>query len=338
MKIIQLAIIMLAFAIGLTRRAEAQKYPPMPIDPAKAAAWSPAVLPGKGLMEHDFLYAGEAKERKVFIVKKGQIVWTYDDPQGKGEISDAVMLSNGNVLIAHQFAVKLIAPDKKLLWNYDAPNGSEIHTAMPIGHEHVLYVQNGSPAMAKVVNIATGKTKLEFELPVKNKSVHGQFRHARITADGKLLVAHMDSGKVCEYDAQGKETWTIPAPGVWGVQPLKNGNVLITSRAGVREVTHDGKTVLMIAPSDLADYKLANLQLAWRLPNGNTVLNNWQNAWTKDSGIESGRAVQALEIAPDKKVVWALRSWKEPNLGPATTIQFLEESSAPEDVSFGGIR
>ena len=34
--------------------------------------------------------------------------------------------------------------------------------------------------------------------------------------------------------------------------------------------------------------------------------------------------VQAIEVTPDKKVVWALRSWEAPtDLGPATTIQVL---------------
>ena len=86
-------------------------------------------LPGKGLAQHDFLYAGESPDRKIFIVRQGRIVWSYDDPTGKGEISDAVMLSNGNVLFAHQFGVTEITPEKTVVWNYDAPTGYEIHTA-----------------------------------------------------------------------------------------------------------------------------------------------------------------------------------------------------------------
>ena len=208
---------------------------PKPIDNTPAA---PEVLPGKGLAEHDFFYAGEAKDRKMYIVRKGAVVWSYDDPEGKGEISDAVLLSNGNVALAHQFAVKVISPEKKVLWNYDAPAGTEIHTVQMIGKDHVLFIQNGDPAMVKVVNITTGETRKEFPIPVRNpKSVHGQFRHARLTAAGTLLVAHMDFGKVCEYNADGKEVWSFPAENPWGVTPLKNGNVLITDRRGSREVT-----------------------------------------------------------------------------------------------------
>jgi len=184
---------------------------------AENSATKAQVLPGKGLAQHDFLYAGESKQRRAFIVRKGQVVWSYDDPMGRGEISDAVLLSNGNLLLAHQFAVKLISPEKKVLWNLEAPKGTEIHTAMPVGTEHVLYVQNGDPALVRVVNIKTGETKKEFQVPVGNpKGVHGQFRHGRITARGTLLLAHMDMKKVCEYDADGKEVRSFPASNPWG--------------------------------------------------------------------------------------------------------------------------
>lgn len=309
--------------------------------PAITPLPSPAAeaLPGKGLAQHDFLYAGESKNRRAFIVRKGEVVWSYDDPAGRGEVSDAVLLSNGSLLIAHQYAVKLISPEKKVLWNVDAPKGAEIHTAMPIGTEHVLYVQNGDPAWVRVVNIKTGETKKEFTIPTGNpKSVHGHFRHARITPWGTLLVAHMDMKKVCEYDATGKEVWSFTANGPWGANPLKNGNVLITDRESIREVTHQGEVVHTITPADSPDFKLSSLQLAWRLPNGNTLVNNWFNEWNGTGQVDrTNPPVQAVEFTPDKKIVWVLRSWENPDLGPATTIQVLDEADAPESVSFGEI-
>ena len=112
----------------------------------------PAVLPGKGLAQHDFFYAGEAKSQDMYIVRKGRVAWEFHDGAAKGEISDAVLLSNGSVLFAHQFGVTLIDREKKVLWHYDAPQGTEVHTAQPIGKERVLYVQNGDPAKVVVVN------------------------------------------------------------------------------------------------------------------------------------------------------------------------------------------
>jgi hypothetical protein len=232
-----------------------------------------------------------------------------------------------------------------VVWNYEPPAGHEVHTAVPIGMDRVLYIENGDPsAVLRVVNIRTGAVEKEFPLQVKHPvQVHPQFRHARLTAQGTLLVAHMDLGKVVEYDAEGKELWSFPAPGAWSANPLANGNVLITDRVGVREVTRRGDTVWSWTPADAPGYKFASLQNAWRLKNGDTVINNWVNEWTKNADNAPG-SVQAIEVTPEKKIVWALREWgtgadSTANLGPATSIQFLDQGdAAAEDVHFGEIR
>ena len=133
---------------------------------ALAATPAPNALPGKGLAEHDFFYAGEAKEENMYIIKGGRIVWSYTHP-GRGEISDAILLPNNNVLFAHQYAITEVTADKKVVWNYDAPPNTEIHTAQPFGTNSVWFVQNGDPAKFMIVNKTSGKTEREFILPVK---------------------------------------------------------------------------------------------------------------------------------------------------------------------------
>ncbi len=306
---------------------------------------SPATLPGKGLAEHDFLYAGESANRRIYIVRNGQVAWSYDDPAGKGEISDAVQLSNGNILFAHQFGITELSPDKKVLWHYDVPAGHEVHTAIPIGATHVLFVQNGDPAVLRVINTTTNAVEKELPLQVANpKNTHLQFRHARLTSKGTILIAHMDSNKVVEYDSDGKELWSFPAPSAWSVEPLANGNVLIIDRTGVREITRRGDAVWSWLRTDTPDYRMSSLQEAWRLPNGNTVINNWSTPRQRPGDpafAPTQLPVQAIELTPDKKVVWALRAWDNPNLGASTTFQFLDKASAnpqaPEDVHFGDI-
>src|SRR5579862_231266 len=146
----------------------------------------PAILPGRGLAQHDFFYAGEGKAEKMSIVRGGKVVWSYTH-SGRGEISDALLEPDGKILFAHQFGVTEITLDGKVLWNLDAPEKTEIHTAQPFGPESVWYIQNGDPAKFVVVNKSTGEFEHQFELPVKNsKSVHGQFRHARMTAAGTI--------------------------------------------------------------------------------------------------------------------------------------------------------
>jgi hypothetical protein len=177
------------------------------------------------------------------------------------------------------------------------------------------------------MNKATGAVEREFVLPVGNpQKTHGHFRHARMTDAGTLLVAHMDLGKAAEYDLNGKELWSLNVPGIWSATPLKNGNILVvSSKKFVREVNHAGQTVWEWTPSDTPDFPLSSLQLAVRLPDGNTIINNWFNQWN-DKADPATAPVQAIEVTPDKKVVWALRSWTPPtDLGPATTIQLLDQ-------------
>lgn len=301
---------------------------------------APAILPGKGLAQHDFFYAGEQKQHKMYIVRKGSVVWSYIDEHSRGEISDAVLMSNGNVVFAHQYGVTVITPDKKVLWNHDAPQGYEIHTAQPIGKKHVLFIQNGNPALLRVVNIVTGATVREFNLPVGNPDkVHPQFRHARITPAGTVLVAHMDMKKVVEYDSTGKELSSFEMEGPWSAVRLKNGNTLVASnKKFVQERDAKGNVVWELKAEDVPDYKISGFQIATRLPNGNTLVNNWTNSWSTTVD-KTNAPVQALEFTPGKKLVWALRAWSDPaDLGPATTIQLLDQPSAPENVHFGNIK
>jgi hypothetical protein len=137
----------------------------------------------------------------------------------------------------------------------------------------------------------------------------------------------MDLGKVVEYDLDGKALWAQEAPGVWSATPLQNGNVLaVSNRRFVREISRQGETVWAWTPADAPGYQITNLQLAVRLANGNTLINNWFNQWSGQPD-PANPPVQAIEVTPDKKIVWALRSWAAPaDLGPATTIQILQGS------------
>jgi len=190
-----------------------------------------------------------------------------------------------------------------------------------------------------VVNIKSGKTVKSFPLPVRNpKSVHGQFRHARLTDRGTILVAHMDLGKVCEYDSNGKELFQLNVPGIWSVEPLKNGNFLVTNKGFVTEFTHKGDTVWNCPLKSIQDFKISSPQVAIRRPNGNTIVNNWFNQWSSSVDL-TNPPVQAIELTPDKKVVWILRSWTAPaDLGPSTIIQILGDKGISENVHFGEIK
>ena len=307
---------------------------------SSAMQQSPDTIPGNGLSHFDFFYAGEAKKQNMYIVRNGKIAWSYTHTAPKGEISDAVMLSNGNILFAHQFGITEITPGKKVVWNYDAPEGTEIHTAAPIGKERVLFLRNGNPAKLIVINKTSNAVEKELILPVGNpNNIHGHFRHARLTKAGTILVAHLDMGRLCEYDSDGKELLRIDVPGIWSAEELTNGNILIVGRNAVKEINRKLETIWEYPFSLAQGYVISSPQTAFRLSNGNTIINNWFNQWNGSGKVNlNNQPVQAIEVTPDKKIVWALREWAAPNdLGPSTTIIPLSQPRTDENVHFGSI-
>jgi hypothetical protein len=300
---------------------------------AAAQGQEQAPFPGRGLAQHPFLYCGEWQKRStemqiMYLVRDGRVVWSYTNERN-GELGDCTRLSNGNIVFSRQFGASEITPDKEIVWDYDAPKGTEIHTTYPLGRDRVLVMQNGNPAKALIIRKATNKIEKELILSTKDPtSTHGQFRHIRMTNAGTFLVAHMDLGEVVEYAPDGHVLWSVDAPKAWAAVRLANGNTLISGNevGYVREVNPRGEIVWEIKKHDLPGIPLFTVQEVSRLANGNTLINNWSGGLFPEQ-IQA--AVQLIEVTPDKKVVWALKDWV--NLGPASSTQLLDEPGIPEN-------
>ncbi|MBO7558418.1 MAG: DUF362 domain-containing protein [Bacteroidaceae bacterium] len=289
----------------------------------------------ESLSRHHFFYAGQSKQRRMFIVKDGQISWSYKDLLSRGEISDAVLMTDGHILVAHQYGVAEMDANGQTVWQYAAPEGTEIHTIQPIGRSHVVFVQNGKPAKTVVVEIPSRRIVREFVLPTNEKgSVHGQFRNARLSSRGTYLIANMALGCVHEFTSDGKEVdrWTGMLP--WSVEEMpKTGNLLITGRKGlIQEINRQGQTVWQM---NTTDYGVTQPQKTVRLKNGNHLVNNWYNEWNKEPMDTVNAPVQAIEVDKEGRVVWQLRCWKNPDLGPSTTIQLLDDAVNRDRLFFG---
>ena len=287
-------------------------------------------LPGRGLAQHPMLYAGEGYNM-IFVVDHGKVVWTYSTGRG-GEIDDVWMLSNGHILFTTQFHVYEVTPRKEIVWHYDAPEGTEVHTCQPIGLDKVMLVSNGLPPKLMIIRKDTGAVEVEHALPAPSptdtKTVHPQFRRVRVTASGTYLAAHLNMNKVVEYDKDFKPIWTYEIPTPWSAVRLHNGNTLIDDEHDrlVREVDPQGNTVWEFRQADLPPgIVFHNIQTADRLANGNTVIFSSTGGAKRE---DRPNIIQIVEVTPDKKVVWVLQDWK--NLGPATTAQFLDEPGIPE--------
>jgi hypothetical protein len=298
--------------------------------PDPATLPPPPVHPGAGIAQHPMLYAGEG-HNTMFLIDGGKVIWTFDTGKG-GEIDDVWLMSNGHILFARMHYAAEVTPQKKIVWRYDPPEHTEVHSVQPIGLDKVLLVQNGLPPRAMIIDKKTGAVDMTHDLPALSttdqKTVHAQFRRIRMTAQGTYLLPFLKMNRVVEYDRDWKEIWSYDISTPWAATRLHNGNTLITDEKErlVREVSPRGETVWEFKQADLpAHILLHNLQTAERLASGNTVIFSATGGVKKE---ERPTAIQALEVTPDKKLVWVLQDWK--NLGPATTAQFLDQSGLPE--------
>lgn len=216
----------------------------------------------------------------------------------------------------------------------------EIDGAQPVGPDRVVFLQNGNPtARIMVANITTGKIEKEVEVPLaatanmqEPRYVHMQARRLRLTPAGTALIAYTNANKVAEYDENGKEVWSATVEAPWSVERLKNGNTLVNSQRIEAIELNPTK-----ADAAAQGYLIDKSQAAMRLPNGNTLITvNNETAWRPGMTPDQWGPVQAIEVSPDKKIVWALRDWS--NLSAATTIQTLDDPMIKAKLHFGSIK
>ena len=201
------------------------------------------------------LYAGEGYNT-IFLVNHGKVIWTYSTGRG-GEIDDVWMMTNGNILFARQFHVEEITPQKEVVWHYDPPAGTEVHTCQPVGLDKVMLVQNGLPPKLMIINKKTGVVEVEHALPAESltdqKTVHPQFRRARVLANGNYLAAFLKMNKVTEFDKDFNPVWSCDVTTPWAALRLHNGNTLVADEHDklAREIDPKCETVWEFKQADL---------------------------------------------------------------------------------------
>lgn len=285
-----LTVILLALA---STTAQAQP-------PATRPAFPAGVVSAAGI-KHTFL-AHSPQQGKVYkIAANGDIAGEYTVGT-KGE--DSWQLPDGHILGSHNGGVREIDPATgKVVWEYKAGAGVEVHSCQPLPGGKVLICECGSKRLFEINRDMTIAWEIKLE---STQTAHKQFRLARKTDAGTYLVAYGSDAVVRELDSTGKvlQTFTVPPasnPGVNGGFRLPNGNTLVTAGYGaaVYEFDRDAKIVWSLTKADLPDnFNLHYIGTAQRLANGNTVVSNFQ-------GLAS-----VFEVTPNKKVVWQYQNDK----------------------------
>jgi len=245
---------------------------------------------------HPFLCCDHNGGKVVIVSANGAIEWEYPckNPQ------DCWKLPSGNILFCFVSGALEVTPAKEIVWEYKAPEKTEVHACQPLPDGRVLVVECGSSRIIEVDR--AGKIAKEIKLTTSPEvKLHNQYRGTRKTKNGHYVVCFKGEGKVVELDGNGRELRSIKVPGdPHEVVPLDNGNLIITCGDGhkVLELDEGGKVVWELNENDLPGNTLRLMAASQRLPNGNTLFCNYLGHG------HIGTQPQVIEVTRDKQVVW----------------------------------
>lgn len=253
-------------------------------------------------VKHTFVCT-DYTQGKVFIIsEEGKPVWEYPAMH----CNDVWMLPNGNILFNTGKGVKEVTRAKEVVFQYESQ--SDIYACQRLSNGNTFIGESNSGKLLEVS--PTGKIVKQVNLlPDTADAGYAFMRNARRLSNGHFLVAHYGLDKVCEYNKKGKLVMEIPITGgPHSVIRLPGGNTLVAcsdhnGEPKVVEFDKKGRIVWQVLKNDLPGIELKFMTGLQRLPNGNTVMTNWLGH------NQFGDAPHAIEVTPDKQVVWTYHNY-----------------------------
>jgi len=240
------------------------------------------------------LISEHAHDRIALLNERGEVVWEYSLPHPQ----DVWMLTNGNILTTYYQGVREITRNKEIVWEYKTKNPNEIPNCQPLPDGNVLIGIVGECRLIEVNR--NGKIVHEIKLQTTEKNPHAQFRMCRKTPEGTYLVPFTAEGAVREYNAQGAVIHEFPCESTpVAALRLPNGNTLISAGQAITEYDSTDNIVWRMNADWMPDIQLGTLAGLQRLPNGNTIVCNWN---THDTPNQTGAHI--FEVTPDKRILW----------------------------------
>ncbi len=245
---------------------------------------------------HPFLCCDYNGGRVAVVSAKGAVEWEYmcKAPQ------DCWRLPSGNYLFCFSTGALEVTPEKKVVWEYKAPDKVEVHACQPLSNGLVLVVECGTSRIVEVNRAGEVVTEVKLKT-APSIQTHNQFRGTRKLKNGHYLVCFKGEGKVVELDGKGEMVREIPVPGdPHEAVALPHGHLLVTCGDGhkVMEFDRKGHAVWELNENDLPGNPLRLIAGCQRLPNGNTVICNYLGHG------HVGTQPEFFEVTRDKKVVW----------------------------------
>lgn len=275
----------------------------MAADPAKtptpADGTDPAAAPLMlGKPPGQILAAGS--NRVVLLDVDGKVLWEHGSKQAKvGDVQDAWMLPNGNVLFADGLGVSEVTRDHQIVFQYipKEQGGGGAFSCQRLDNGNTLIGEN---ATGRVLEIdPSGKTVFTLQTSPSTVGKHLNMRMARKLDSGNYLVSMIGARQVHEYAPDGKKVLEITTPSmVFSAIRTPAGTTLTCTFTGVFEYDQAGKEIWRFVQKDLPELTLANLTGMTLLANGDIAV-GVLNAYNK-----TGQGTGLFAITRDRKLLW----------------------------------
>lgn len=227
--------------------------------------------------DQSFLYGNtllalQSQNKVVEYDTSQQEIWSYSIRSPWS----AEKLANGNYLITSQTKKMVIEvdPGKEIVWQFESPFPFR---ARQLKNGNILIVDY---ATKKITEVDRNKQVIWEQV------MSGSCTDAHRLPNGNTLVSIYGKG-VVEVTPGKKTVWSSDLNKVFGIQPLRNENILICdyNKGRVVELTR-GKNIVW-------EYPITNPVDVFRLSNGNTLITS---------------RTQVIEVTPDKQIVWSKKN------------------------------
>lgn len=288
--------------------------------------------------ERLLMITSHAPDQVAVIDVKGRTLWSLGPEDGVEHPQDAAVTEDGNLFFSVQTGAKMVRmSDKKLLWSYTAPEGTQNPVAQPL-ENGLFLVGNEGPCQLLEINAQSEVKRLIKVNDSPFQGAHGQFRFCRKTPEGTYLFPMINAGILREYDADGKQLRQFPVTGMpvaairlplveeGGAAPhpdipqeKKSGDTVAGCGSAVEQYDAENRLVWRFDCVEDGHLKPGLVTAVSRLKNGNTLIGYYHN---------DPSCPDIIEISPDKKIVWSLNL---PKTGLVAAVEILDKNRKPSN-------
>lgn len=273
------------------------------------------------------LVAGSGNPHILLVDKQtGKVEWKHALEKGE-ECNTVALTRKGEVLYSYKRGAKLVTWDHQVVWDYPAPDKTELQSATLLRDGGVLLGLCGNPARFIELD-KNGKEVNEVVLDLEVEKPHNQFRQVFQLRNKNYLIPIMTRQKVLEVTRKGKVVAEHQIEGkAFSSLELKDGNLLLPCGDGHYYMVIDrrtGEELKRTNANDIPGVSLLFVGQILQLKNQNLLICNWYGH-TKDTTVDEP---QLIEIDKEGKVVWSLHD-KE-NVGKISTACYLKDFRLPD--------